>query len=318
MTKISLGRIEVLNPRTVWQNEEKDFTPWLAEHIEALSQAIGIPITIEQTEKKVGQYELDILGVVEGSNKVVVIENQLNQSDNPHLGQLISYASGLNASVVIWIAPEIRDEHKQAIEWLNNISGDEISFFLIRPEVIRIDESKPAVRFELEAGPSEFVEGLRQAVEDQDAPRHLFRKMFWGELFVYLSQNGHPWANGRRTTKDSWISSSVGRTGIGVNVSMARGSRIRVEICLWHQSVEQNTVWFKILESHKEEIEFNLRPEQVSWEPLEGQTSCRVAVYFPYKKEQVEFDEQYRKTLFVWILKNLSAMREMAKEYLVN
>jgi hypothetical protein len=317
MSKILLGKIEVLDPRTVWQSEEKDFTPWLAEHINALSEAIGIPIIIEQIEKKVGQYELDILGKVEGSDKIVVIENQLDPSDHKHLGQLITYASGLDASVIIWITPQIRDEHKQAIEWLNNIGGDEISFFLIRPEVIRIDDSKPAIRFEIESGPSEFVEGLRKIVEDEDAPRHIFRKMFWAEMFEYLAQNGHPWANGRRTTKEPWINSSVGKSGISASVSMAQGSRLRLGIELYHQAAEQNIACFKILESHKIDIEDQLKPEQVSWETFEGQSTCRIAVYLPYDKEKAESDGEYRKTLFPWIAKNLTIMRKVAKQYLI-
>lgn len=316
MTKIDLGKIEIVDPRKVWEKEEKDFTPWLAENAEAISEAIGIPISIEQTEKRVGAYELDILGRVEGTDKIVVIENQLVPSDHNHLGQLITYAAGLGASIVIWITPQVREEHRTAVEWLNNISGENISFFLIRPEVIRIDNSKPAARFQLEAGPSAFLEGMREAVED--APRHIFRRQFWAELFEYLAENGHPWAKGRRTTRDSWITSSVGRSGVGVNVSMALGSRLRVEIYLNHTLPKQNTEWYEALTNNKSNIETILQGEQISWEPLERAKACRIAVYLPYEKEKAEYSSEYRKTLFAWISKNVKAMREIAQKYLID
>lgn len=120
-----LGRLEILSPREVWRHEERDFTPWLAEH-------------------RVGNYELDILGHIADSDAVVIIENQLGQTGHGHLGQLLAYASGLNAAVIIWVAPEIRDEHRGVIEWLNNHTHDSVSFFLVRPEVFRIDNSNPA------------------------------------------------------------------------------------------------------------------------------------------------------------------------------
>src|SRR5207247_534456 len=103
---------------------------------------------IDQTEHRVGNYELDILGHIGDRDLVVIIENQLNCTDHGHLGQLITYAAGLKAKVIVWIAPEVRDEHKEAIEWLNTLAGSKASFFLIRPEVIRIDNSRPALRFE--------------------------------------------------------------------------------------------------------------------------------------------------------------------------
>ncbi|ABR47078.1 conserved hypothetical protein [Alkaliphilus metalliredigens QYMF] len=313
----NLGKIEIINPREVWLNEERDFTPWLAENAQAISEAIGFPIIIEQTEKRVGNFQLDILGKVEGTEKVVVIENQLDSSDHKHLGQIITYAGGLNAQIIIWITPSVREEHRTAIEWLNEISNDDTSFFLLRPEVIRIDESRPAVRFRLESGPSDFVRGMRRAVENEEGPRHIFRRQFWSEMFEYLSENGHPWAKGRRTTSDSWVPSSIGKSGVNANISMAQGSRLRVEIYLGHQNPNQNTEWYEILENVKPEIDKVFEDEQISWEPLKSAKACRIAVYYHYDKEKVEKDQEYRSVLYSWVDKNLTRMRAIAKQYLV-
>lgn len=317
MSRVSLGRIQVVNPKEVWRNEEYDFTPWLAENAEALSEVIGIPITIEQTEKRVGSFELDIYGTIENTDKKVVIENQLDMCDHKHLGQLITYAAGLDASIIIWVAAQVRDEYVVAIEWLNKVTQDDVSFFLVRPEVIRIDDSQPAVRFQLEAGPSDFIKGIRTTVEGEEAPRHSFRRHFWAEMFEYLADDGHPWAKGRRTTRDSWVTSPVGKSGVCVYISMAQGSRIRIEIGLNHDSLEQTKAWYNKLLDNKTEIEDLFRGQEVSWEPLEGAKSSRVAIYTPYDKQKAESDKNYREGLFHWISINTKVMREIAIKYLV-
>ncbi|MGH9783131.1 MAG: DUF4268 domain-containing protein, partial [Terriglobia bacterium] len=184
MHNTSLGQLKVKEPREVWKSEERDFTPWIAANIERLCEVIGIPFTVDQTEKRVGAYELDIFGRVEKTDAPVIIENQLGTTDHKHLGQLITYASGLDAALVIWIAAEVTDEHRAAVEWLNKSTTDGVSFFLVRPEVLQIDDSKPAVKFVVEASPSEFKRVLREAVEGEEGPRHEFRRKIWTALLA--------------------------------------------------------------------------------------------------------------------------------------
>ena len=225
MSKVTLGTLEIVSPKTVWKNEERDFTPWVAENISHISTAIGVSVVVEQTEKKVGIYELDIFGRVDGTDKPVIIENQLGETDHKHLGQLITYASGLEAAIVIWIASEVTDEHKAAVEWLNRMANENVSFFLLRPEVVKIGDSLPAARFHLVVGPSEFSRMIKEVVENDDAPRHAFRRSFWSGLIATMVSSGCSWAAGKRTGKESWIGFSIGKGGVGVNVSMAMGSR---------------------------------------------------------------------------------------------
>lgn len=313
MGKTEFGELHTLNPRDVWKNEEKDFTPWIVENIQKLSELIGVPFTAEQTEKKVGSYELDIYGRVERTDAPVIIENQLAETDHRHLGQLLTYAAGLDAGVIIWIATEVTDEHRAAVEWLNRNTNDNVSFFLVRPEVLKIDESNPAPRFILEASPSEFKRILREAVGTDDAPRHEFRRKFWADLLAFLVSRGHSWAEGRRTTKEAWLSTAIGRSGIGVNISMAMGSRIRVEIYCSHDNDKR---LHKQLLSHRAEIENAFPGEQVSWEPLEDSAASRVAVYRSYNKDEVTEDTPERADLFSWIETQVVKFREIAKKYL--
>jgi len=315
MTIGKLGQLQVRNPRDIWKNEEREFTPWLAENISHLSDLLGIPIVVEQTEHRVGSYELDILGRVETTDAVVIVENQLTQTDHGHLGQLLTYAAGLEAAIIIWVAAEIKDEHRAVIEWLNQHTNESVSFFLIRPEVVSIDQSLPAVRLTIDSAPSAFSRRLRSVVEREDRPSFEFRRKFWEALFAFLADHGHPWAKGKTPGKDSWIASSVGRSGVGVHVSMATGSRIRVEIYLSSESAKKQ---FDTLFAHKSELEGLFPAETVSWERLDDAVAARVAVYRDYDKARVSEDSPEQRALFEWIAAQLTTFRSAARKYLVD
>jgi hypothetical protein len=311
---VSLGRLEFLSPRDVWRHEERDFTPWLAENIGFLSDAVGVRIVVDQIEHRVGSYVLDVLGRVDESDAIVVIENQLGTTDHSHLGQLLAYAAGLDASIIIWVAGDVRDEHRSTIDWLNQHTGPRTSFFLVRPEVLRVDGSKPAVRFLLEASPSEFTRDLQELAISGSRPSHEFRMQFWAGLLEHLRTAGHSWASGRSTTKDSWIPFAVGRSGVGVHASMAQGSRMRVEI---YCADDPDKARYARLAAHKDAIESMFAEEQVSWEPLEGKLASRIAVYRPYNKEAISAPSSERDDLYKWITKHLLVCRQVARQHLV-
>ncbi len=174
-----LGRLQTVDHREIWVHEGRDFTPWLAANINQLSEVIGIPLRVQQVEQRVGNYQLDIFAQDENSESMVIIENQLEETDHKHLGQLITYAAGLDAKIVIWIATYIRDEHRLAVEWLNRNMGDDISFFLVRLEVVRIGNSLPAVRFIPEVEPSQFERTL-DTIRAR-TPSITPTRMIWGD-----------------------------------------------------------------------------------------------------------------------------------------
>lgn len=154
MKRIQVPPFQELEPQDVreyWADEARDFTPWLADAIrdeEAshLEDVLGLDLSVTAIEKSVGRYNVDILAQVIDDKRNVIIENQLGQSDHDHLGKAIAYAAGVDAAIIVWIAPRFNDEHRDAIQWLNESSRKGVDFFAIRLEVWRIGDSDPAIR----------------------------------------------------------------------------------------------------------------------------------------------------------------------------
>jgi hypothetical protein len=152
----SLGRLEPVQLREVWPNEASDFTPWLAENLDVLGQAVGLALELRQREHPVGRYALDLL-LEDARGRVVIVENQLEQTDHTHLGQLLTYCAGAKADVVIWIAQSITEEHAAALEWLNDNTVVGVGFFGIELEALRIADSVPAPHFKLVVRPNDWA-----------------------------------------------------------------------------------------------------------------------------------------------------------------
>ncbi|WP_127938611.1 hypothetical protein [Nonomuraea polychroma] len=146
--------------RTIWPNEAKDFTPWLADNLDVLGQAVGLALELRHREYAVGRYALDLL-LQDAQGRVVVVENQLEQTDHGHLGQLITYCAGTQAEVVIWIAQTLTEEHAAALEWLNANTVTGTGFFGVEVEVLRIGESAPAPNFKVVVRPNDYTKSTQ-------------------------------------------------------------------------------------------------------------------------------------------------------------
>ncbi|WP_329791357.1 hypothetical protein V1227_05425 [Lentzea sp. DG1S-22] len=163
----ALGRLEPVNPRDVWTYEARDFTPWLLANAEALSEAVGMDLRLEAAEHRVGGFSLDLIGVDTATGDRVIVENQLEPSDHNHLGQILTYAGGTDPANVLWLATSFREEHRAALEWLNERTDEHTRFFGVRIEVVRIGTSPPAPLFTLVVQPNNWGKKVRASATTQ-------------------------------------------------------------------------------------------------------------------------------------------------------
>lgn len=179
------GQLESVEIRQAWAHEAREFTPWLATNLHRLSDAVGIDLELEGQEVAVGSFSADILARDRLTRNRVLIENQLEQTDHSHLGQILTYLAGLEAKTVIWISRSFRAEHLSAIRWLNLNTGPELSFHAVEISVVRIGDSPFAPMFKVVEQPNEWERGLKSTspITEGEKPGDL-AKAFWQETIA--------------------------------------------------------------------------------------------------------------------------------------
>lgn len=262
---MKLGKLQEVDIREVWPHEQYDFSKWLAteENIKELGDTLNLSLTDVETEKFVGNYRCDILCKDEITGKTVLVENQLEPTNHDHLGKIITYASGLDASVVVWIVAAARDEHSSAIEWLNKHTDSEISFFLLEVHAYKIGNSDPAPQFRIVEQPNDFAKTVKAIAKNtalSDAQK--CRLEFWTQFNDILEQRGKPF-NKRKASADHWYSVAIGSTKAQIDISLVnKDHRIRVELWI----IDDKALFDSLLEK-KAEIEMACGTELVWYNP---------------------------------------------------
>ena len=171
------GNLEHVGIRDVWPDEAVDFTVWLAGNIAQLGDALDIDLKTVQREAQTGAFSLDILAKDRSDGEVVVIENQLNWTDHDHLGKVLTYAGWHDARILIWVAPRFYEEHRAALEWLNNWTPDEIRVFGVEVHTTKRNASEANLEFVPVVAPkgwSRNGEGKTKPVKLQSVRRPKF------------------------------------------------------------------------------------------------------------------------------------------------
>lgn len=183
-----MGRLEPVDLRTVWKNEAADFTPWLAQqaNLALLGETIGLDLQLESREKPVGPYRADLLCRDTLTDSWVLIENQIEQTDHSHLGQIMTYAAGLDAVTIIWIARRFTDEHRAALDWLNEITGEGINFFGLEVELWKIGDSPYAPKFNVVCQPNEWLRRTKAEREGEISDLQQLQLEYWEALAAHL------------------------------------------------------------------------------------------------------------------------------------
>ena len=305
---VELGNIENVDLRSVWPNEAGDFTPWLAEHADLLGAALGMDIEIEQREASVGAFSLDLLGREVGSDRVVIVENQFGRTDHNHLGQLLTYAAGLDAGSIVWISGNVRDEHRTAIHWLNEQTTDAVAFFAIEIEVWRIGDSLPAPRFNVVARPSGFQRKIASETTTAPTELRLAYQNFFSDLLrrVHATHRGFTNRSPDNVRYDSWMDFAVGRTGFFLRCSFDGQQRFRMEIYIDTGDGARNKAAFDRLHQAREEIASTLG-ETLTWERLDNARASRV---FAHRGGRVESAEAVLEAHKRWAVDLLPRFRD--------
>ena len=304
----NLGRLEPVDVRTVWPNEARDFTPWLAgeENISLLGDTLGMDLEVEAEEKEVGIYRADILCRDTASGHWVLVENQLAKTDHGHLGQLLTYAAGLDAVTIVWIASEFNDEHRAALDWLNDITEESVSFFGLEVEVWRIGESTPAPKFNVVVKPNDWKHGhaLQERFGGQLSPTKEIQRRYWTALRDLLKERGSR-LRGTKPPAQNWYSFSIGKSNFTLDAfANTRDKRIGVLLNLYGPHAKSH---FTILERDKDNIEAELG-EPLVWRNRPQNKTCQILLVRhgidPLKES--EWPEQH-----AWLLEKLEAVHKV-------
>lgn len=308
-SNIPLGRLKEVDIRELWAHEQYNFSNWLAkeENIELLNETVGLTLTDIDKEVYVGSYRCDLVAVDETTDVKIIIENQLDSTDHDHLGKIITYASGLDANVIIWIVKEAREEHKSAIEWLNNNMAKEISFFLLEIKAYRIGDSLPAPMFKVVEKPNDFIKS-NKSIKDRDLSKTQAERLnFWTEFNRVVTENGKPF-NVRKATTDHWYDVAIGTSDAHISITLVnKDGTVGVELY-----VRDSKDLFDNLYEHKKEIESKLG-FNMHWERLDEKKASRIKSYLP----GLNFNKQGNyPELMNQVIERVVLMRNVFKSYL--
>jgi hypothetical protein len=271
---MKLGKLKRIDLRSVWANEAADFTNWLAreENLALLSDKIGIGIKLVKTEAGVGPFSADILAEEENTNRKIIIENQLEATDHDHLGKLLTYASGHDAAYVIWIVGEVREEHKKAIDWLNEKTEEDLSFFLVQAEVLQIEDSICAPDFDVVSQPNDWAKAMRRTASGELSETKLLQLEYWDKFKAYAQAKGTK-LRLRKTFPQHWYDVSIGSSACHIALIMNTRDAL-IECGIW---IGDSKETYKQLHEKKDVIEKELG-ERLEWLEMPDRKASRIRI----------------------------------------
>ena len=311
---MELGKIKVVKDlRSVWKNESNDFTKWLAreENIKLLGDELGLSLQVQETEAGVGSYRLDILASeTSDENEVpVIIENQLESTNHDHLGKIITYASGYDAKYIIWVVREAREEHIQAINWLNENTLENRNFFLVKIELWQIEDSLLAPKFQIICRPNEWGKTIRnKRTASEFSTAQMVHYSIWSDFKDYALLH-KPKFSLRTPSQEHWYDITVGRSG--VFIELTAHSKENLLTCRFYIRRDHNLYHF--LESHKNEITQKMGFE-LNWDCVEDRNACYIDT--SKKFDKLLNGEKTDKECLTWLFNMASKFYEVFPQYL--
>ncbi len=274
-----LGRLRrVAEPREIWPTEAGAFTPWLAANLDVLADELGMALALVATEVPVGEFRLDIKAET-ADGRVVIIENQLERTDHGHLGQLLVYASGLEAAIVVWVAPSFRDDHRRTLDWINERTYEAVSFFGVELAIVQIADGPRAPVFEVVSRPNDWQKQVKSTagggVPSAMSPLNDARQDFFHEVLQRIHA-ANPAIRVPTRANANWLSFASGPFGYWA-FSVTQDRRVRLEAYLDCGDRDRNKALFDYVREH-----VDAPIPDLSWERLPERRACRIAVYYDH------------------------------------
>lgn len=301
----TLRKIEDL--RTVWKNEERDFSAWLSksENLLLLGNEIGIDLLLEERESSVGNGSIDILATEEGTGRKIIIENQLSDSNHDHLGKIISYAAGKDAKVIVWVVKKAKDEHQSAINWLNENTQEEVGFFLVEIELYQIGDSLPAPKFNIVEKPNEWTKAMRSERDHSDTK--LLQFNFWQSFREYAMKTDfvHSFTL-RKARPQHWYDIGIGMKEAHISLTVnTQKKKITASIY-----IPDNKLLYANFEREKTKIEEELNLK-LDWNPIPEGKAARIGVE---KNADLAQDSNWQ-SYFDWFMSISKSMKIVFNKY---
>lgn len=307
---MNLSRLEEIKDlRTVWPHEALDFTPWLSQddNISLLADAIGLDITVDETESSVGDFNVDIFASETGTDRKIIIENQLEDTNHDHLGKLITYASGKSADVIVWVVKHAREEHKAAIEWLNNHTDERIGFFLCEIKLYRIGTSEPAVKFEVIEKPNNWTKEVKKNESISETQQR--RYDYWVAFQDYAFQNAEfaKEFKRRKPSTDHWMNYSIGSSDCYISVTQMV-NRNEINVCLY---IPDNMELYESFLANRESID-KAADISLNWCELPERKASKIIIERSAElSDQSKWQEQ-----FDWLADVMLKIKKAFKKHL--
>lgn len=298
-----LGRLKKVDLRDVWSKEAGDFTPWLAqdENLSLIGETIGLDLELEAQEKNVGPFRADILCRDTATDSWVLIENQLERTDHTHLGQLLTYAAGLNAVTIVWVASRFAEDHRAALDWLNEVTGSNINFFGLEIELWRIGDSQVAPKFNLASKPNDWTKSTGGQGSGPSTPLtdiQLLQREYWTALREYMVENNSV-VKPTKPKAQHWMNMAIGRTKFKLRpfANMKEG---RIGLGLIMTAPEAKSHFHLLLqESEQIEAEFG---EPLEWRELPERKESQIMLH---DKQADPNDRDDWPSQHAWLSENL-------------
>ena len=306
--KNNLGILECVQLRKIWA-KEPEFSAWLAqaENIKLLGNELGIDMLSEETEAGVGDFSADILAREDGGSRKIIIENQYGETDHKHLGQIITYASGRNAEVLIWVVEKARDEHRAAVQWLNENTASEIGVFLVQICVYKIGNSNPAPKFTVLERPNNWLKTKRNTSGAVSASGQ--KRIDWWSAFMDYAMKRDSFRklfNRRKASSDHWLDLPIGSSKYHISLTAKAKGILGVSVY-----IPDNKELFQHFYAHKEAIQNDLG-FQLDWQPLDEKSAARIEITRPGDFTDLEHAAEH----FQWYCEKAEALKKIFPQYM--